>query len=238
MSRNLKEEFRRLNPDHVGEPLLWAMEVNVWDRQCVDAALMKLALDCEINPPNISKITDQAVYAWADDLNDNGTRTLVAYIQRRFLDNPRESMPVDPHDHTEHMLTGALIGDHRSGNAIATSNETLKDIKMALIGAGDYPGVIRNTLADLHKIDELKGRIKHLESVVVSVFTGDEVPSFRQGLPIHELEEAVTAEECEGYVAKIKSAREAMESIIQIITMGSCSRCRQVNEIAQNFLKG
>lgn len=38
---------------------------------------------------------------------------------------------------------------------------------------------------------------------VVSVFSHDYPPSFRQGAPEHELEEAVTAEYCRGLVSKI-----------------------------------
>lgn len=41
------------------------------------------------------------------------------------------------------------------------------------------------------------------ESQVVNMFDGDHPPTFRQGAPKHELEELVTAEQCEHMTRRI-----------------------------------
>jgi hypothetical protein len=54
----------------------------------------------------------------------------------------------------------------------------------------------------------LKKRITELEQQIVSGFYEEEIPSFTQGVPTHELQSVVTAAECEGYVDKIKQLAE------------------------------
>ena len=48
-------------------------------------------------------------------------------------------------------------------------------------------------------------KIVELQSLIVTGFYEEGIPSFHQGVPTHELESIVTAEECNGYVQKIFS---------------------------------
>src|SRR5690606_18045251 len=64
-------------------------------------------------------------------------------------------------------------------------------------------GFESNEAALIRKIAQLKARVAELESQVVSMFDGDHPPTFRQGVPKHELEELVTAEQCEHMVRRI-----------------------------------
>lgn len=57
-------------------------------------------------------------------------------------------------------------------------------------------------------------RIKELEAQVVSGFYEDEKPSFVQGVPTHELQGAVTAEECTGYVNKIEELEAERDGLL------------------------
>jgi hypothetical protein len=56
-------------------------------------------------------------------------------------------------------------------------------------------------------IGAMADEILHLRAAVVSVFDHDYPPYFRQGYPVHELEDLTTAEQCNGMVAEIESLR-------------------------------
>ena len=56
-------------------------------------------------------------------------------------------------------------------------------------------------------------RIKELEALVVSQFDTEHPPTFRQGFPVHELEEAVTADQCTNLVNSIVTLRAELAAI-------------------------
>lgn len=58
-------------------------------------------------------------------------------------------------------------------------------------------------------------RITELEQQVVSGFYEEEIPTFQQGAPTHELQSAVTAEEVTGYVAKITELYAQVAALTQ-----------------------
>lgn len=60
---------------------------------------------------------------------------------------------------------------------------------------------------DSDKVRQQQKEIERLRSLIVCGFYEDETPTFRQGEPQHELESAVTAEECTGMVAEIERLR-------------------------------
>lgn len=66
------------------------------------------------------------------------------------------------------------------------------------------PGQAEPNLVEL--IQALLNELKETEQMVVSGFYEEEVPTFRQGIPTHELEEAVTAEECFHWVNRIRNS--------------------------------
>ena len=68
-------------------------------------------------------------------------------------------------------------------------------------GVGKPPLVVEEKLA---------ARVIELEQQVVSRFDEDRLPTFRQGHPNHELESAVTAEECTWMVKEIDTLRNAL----------------------------
>jgi hypothetical protein len=57
------------------------------------------------------------------------------------------------------------------------------------------------------RFNAMAKEIVELRTQVVSGFYEDEKPTFRQGRPVHELESAVTAEECTNYVNYIERLR-------------------------------
>ena len=58
-------------------------------------------------------------------------------------------------------------------------------------------------------VKELEARLKKVEALVVSGFYEDAVPSYKQGLPTHELEDIVTAQDCTSWIAKIIALEKA-----------------------------
>jgi hypothetical protein len=56
-------------------------------------------------------------------------------------------------------------------------------------------------------IEQLQARVKELEYMVVTEFSGDEVPQFHQGIKHNELTEVVSAERCTSLVEKIVELR-------------------------------
>ncbi|WP_394999729.1 hypothetical protein [Acinetobacter sp.] len=53
-------------------------------------------------------------------------------------------------------------------------------------------------------IDQDKWLIKEAEKKQISGFYEEQYPSYQQGAPHHEMQELVTAEECNNLIAKIK----------------------------------
>ena len=78
----LMEEFKKINP--TDKPLLWALQLLRDSKEMRDAALLKLAMDCELNPPRYQDIKDQAVYEFTD--LGNGIVVLHALLQPYLLD--------------------------------------------------------------------------------------------------------------------------------------------------------
>jgi DNA repair exonuclease SbcCD ATPase subunit len=56
--------------------------------------------------------------------------------------------------------------------------------------------------------EDTDAEIATLKKMIVSGFYEDEIPTYKQGFPTHELEEAVTAESCTGLVNKIIALKE------------------------------
>lgn len=99
----------------------------------------------------------------------------------------------------------------------------LRDLKQRFIfqGGSEYA----NALADrIESLEELAG-------LVISGFYEDEIPSFRQGAPEHELEDAVTAEEVTGYVAEIERLKAALRE-----TVFACRTKSSMKEVARRAL--
>ncbi len=67
-----------------------------------------------------------------------------------------------------------------------------------------------NHLITVERLLEERAEVEDLRKQIISGFYEEEVPIFRQGSPIHELESTVTAEEVSGYVEKIKSLRKQL----------------------------
>lgn len=67
---------------------------------------------------------------------------------------------------------------------------------------------------ELHAAEYRIGELEHLltlaQASTISGFYEELVPTFRQGMPTHELEELVSAEEVTRYVARIQSLRKLL----------------------------
>lgn len=86
------------------------------------------------------------------------------------------------------------------------------------MNAAHHPAAFINAIADegtkaeavqylqktWNELCEARKTIKRLEAQVVSVCDVDGPPVFRQGVPTHEMEDVVTAEDCKGLVKTIK----------------------------------
>jgi hypothetical protein len=70
------------------------------------------------------------------------------------------------------------------------------------------PIILTQIVDQQEEIANLRARVKELESMVISGFYEDEIPSFQQGIPTHELQDVVTADEVRGYVAMIVELRK------------------------------
>lgn len=53
------------------------------------------------------------------------------------------------------------------------------------------------------RIKKLEGQLTEAQASVVSGWFMDEVPSFRQGAPVHEMEEVITASDATAWISKI-----------------------------------
>lgn len=54
---------------------------------------------------------------------------------------------------------------------------------------------------------------------IVSAFLGDEIPSFRQGAPSHELEYVVTAEDCSRWINELVELRAACKELVEALEL-------------------
>jgi len=86
------------------------------------------------------------------------------------------------------------------------------------------------------RVVELEAQLAEAKSKQVSGFFHDEVPTFQQGEPNHEVLELITAKDCTGYVEKIVELRErlsekdklillAKEGLKRCITLGFGTDC-------------
>lgn len=103
------------------------------------------------------------------------------------------------------------------------------------------------TIADLRDLNQrfifqggseyahwLADRIEYFEELaglVVSGFYEDEIPLFRQGAPVHELEDVVTAAEVTQYVGEIVRLRAALQEVV-----GACRTKISMKEVARKAL--
>lgn len=109
-----------------------------------------------------------------------------------FCDNPECMMAISGLRASKEQVLGSLLNllavIHRDGG-----HHTAK------VGLGasvaDATALVLSLRSDL---DEVRGQ-------VISGAYMERVPMFRQGYPVHELEEVVTAAEVTGYVSRIES---------------------------------
>lgn len=66
---------------------------------------------------------------------------------------------------------------------------------------------------DADFIRQYQRETEALRGQIVSSWDMDEIPTFRQGAPIHEMEGLVTAEEVTGYVRRITEQREQIAEL-------------------------
>lgn len=81
------------------------------------------------------------------------------------------------------------------------------------------------------ELDEMLREINELRGLVISGFYEDEVPTFRQGAPVHELESEVTAAEVTSYVAQIEHLRRALNEVVY-----ACRTKISMKEVARKAL--
>lgn len=90
-------------------------------------------------------------------------------------------------------------------------NGTISDsIGAALVNRKNKILVVRLRNAAQPLIDAARESVR-LRTKLVTGFYGDNVPTFRQGTPEHELEDLVTADECAGYIKQISELRAELE---------------------------
>lgn len=69
---------------------------------------------------------------------------------------------------------------------------------------------------DADFIRQYQRETEALRGQIVSSWDMDEIPTFRQGAPIHEMEGLVTAEEVTGYVRRITEQREQIAELERV----------------------
>lgn len=74
-----------------------------------------------------------------------------------------------------------------------------------------------NTPLDKDVVDD---EIEQLRSCAISGFYHEEVPQFRQGYPVHEVEELVTATDVTAYVSTIQRLSRTVEELKQRLNQG------------------
>ena len=73
--------------------------------------------------------------------------------------------------------------------------------------------------------DALRAKIEATERMVVTTFSHDVLPTFRQGVPTHELEDVVTADQCRWLVEEIRRLRAKIEQMERQEPVANVWRC-------------
>lgn len=76
---------------------------------------------------------------------------------------------------------------------------------------------LRRASRDFLRITELETENAALKAQVISGFYEEEVPQFTQGIPTHELQSVVTAQEVTGYVSIVKSKDNEIRRLNEIL---------------------
>ena len=70
---------------------------------------------------------------------------------------------------------------------------------------------------ELDDLQRMQNEINRLRALIVSGFYEDEAPVYSQGLPTHELQSVLTAEEANGLVSRITDLRAVNARLVEAL---------------------
>ncbi len=147
-----------------------------------------------------------------------------AHERSQYLTTGNTTIYGEALDHIEALE--AEVGEYRIKHEVACSSLDLvrgeRDVaQKALMRQCHETKRLQAELASLReseadwqrRCDALEAELAALRARVVSVFCGEEIPTFQQGMPTHELQDYLTADDCTVWVQRIEGLKAELASV-------------------------